>query len=281
MLKLALLASVASLSMALPVMAQDAPTKDSVVATVNGTDITLGELIIAYSQLPEQYRQLPPEILFGGLVDQLVSQQLLASDIAAVPGRVELTLINERRSLLAGEVVNGLMQAAGTDEALQAAYDATYGSAAPGVEYNAAHILVATEEEVAAVQARLAAGEDFGVVAQEVSTDVGSGANGGDLGWFGVGMMVPEFETAVIGATVGEVTAPVQTQFGYHLILVKETREQVPPTLDIVREELLGQVQQMAVEAHLAELRAAATIVEPAEGAFDPALISNLDLLQD
>jgi len=55
----------------------------------------------------------------------------------------------------------------------------------------------------------------------------------------------------------------------------------VPPTLDIVREELLGQVQQMAVEAHLAELRAAATIVEPAEGAFDPALISNLDLLQD
>ena len=281
MLKSALLASVASLSLALPVLAQDAPTKDSVVATVNGADITLGELIIAFSQLPEEYRQLPPEVLFGGLVDQLVSQQLLAADIDAIPGRVELALVNERRSLLAGEVVNAIVQAAGTDEALQAAYDATYGTAAPGVEYNAAHILVATEEEVAAVQARLAAGEEFAVVAQEVSTDVGSGANGGDLGWFGVGMMVPEFEAAVLAATIGEVSAPVQTQFGYHLILVKETRDRQPPTMDTVREELLGQVQQTAVEGHLAALRAAAIVTEPEAGAFDPALITNLDLLQD
>ena len=281
MLKHALLASVAVLALALPAAAQDAPTAATVVATVNGVDITLGEMIVARAQLPAQYQQLPPDVLFGGLLDQMISQQLLAETLTEVPSRVDVSLALERRSLIAGEVVNALAEAAVTDEALQAAYDTAYASVEPATEYNAAHILVATEEEAQAVVARLAAGEEFATVAMEVSTDTGSGANGGDLGWFGLGMMVPEFEAAVVAAEPGVVSAPVQSQFGWHLVLVKETRAQAAPTLDDVREELTGQLQQAAIEGKIAELTAAATIVRPEEGAFDPALLGNLDLLDN
>jgi parvulin-like peptidyl-prolyl isomerase len=82
------------------------------------------------------------------------------------------------------------------------------------------HILVATEDEAKTVKARLDAGEDFATVAQEVSTDTGSGANGGDLGCAGLGQYVQEFIDGVKNATVGVVTDPVQSQFGWHLILV-------------------------------------------------------------
>lgn len=281
MLKHGLLASVAALALALPAVAQDAPGRDTVVASVNGSDITLGQMIIAFSQLPAQYQQLPPDVLFGGLVDQLISQQLLANSLTVVPDRVEIALANERRSLMAGEVVNNIATAAVTDEALQAAYDAQYGAAVPGTEYHAAHILVATEAEAQAVAARLATGEDFATLAQELSTDTGSGANGGELGWFGLGMMVPEFEAAVVAATPGVVTAPVQSQFGWHLVLVQESRPIAPPALDDVRDELSGMLQQAAIEARVAELTAAATIVRPEDGAFDPTLITDLGLLAD
>ena len=281
MLKHGLLASVAALALALPAVAQDAPGRDTVVASVNGSDITLGQMIIAFSQLPAQYQQLPPDVLFGGLVDQLISQQLLANSLTVVPDRVEIALANERRSLMAGEVVNNIATAAVTDEALQAAYDAQYGAAVPGTEYHAAHILVATEAEAQAVAARLATGEDFATLAQELSTDTGSGANGGELGWFGLGMMVPEFEAAVVAATPGVVTAPVQSQFGWHLVLVQESRPIAPPALDDMRDELSGMLQQAAIEARVAELTAAATIVRPEDGAFDPTLITDLGLLAD
>jgi peptidyl-prolyl cis-trans isomerase C len=275
-----LLMSVAGLA-----AAQDAPTRDSVVATVNGTDITLGQMIQSATQLPAEYQQLPPDILFQGVMDQLIQQQLLADTVTDVPARVDISVENVRRSLLAGEVVNDIGTSALTEEALQAAYDAVFAEIPPSTEYNAAHILVATEEEALAVLARIEAGEDFAALAQELSVDTGSGAAGGELGWFGLGMMVPEFETAVIalgeGGENGAISAPVQSQFGWHIVRLNETRPQEPPTLDDVRAELEGQVRGEAIQAKLDELTAAATIVRPEEGAFDPALISNLDMLAD
>lgn len=284
MLKKMILASTAVLSLSVPVRAQDAaaaPAADTVVATVNGAEITLGQMIIAYSQLPQQYQQLPAEILFQGVMDQLIRQQLLAETVETVPARVEIALVNQRRSLLAGEVVNRLVQGAVTEAALQAAYAAMFADAPPQKEYNAAHILVATEEEANAVKARIEAGEDFAAVAQEVSTDTGSGAAGGELGWFTQGMMVEPFEAAVMAMEPGTLAGPVQTQFGWHIIRLNEVRDKVPPTFDEVRGALEEQVQQAAVEARLTELEAAATIVRPAEGAFDPAVVKNLALLGD
>jgi len=268
-----------------PISAQDAEpstdvTRDTVVATVDGTDITVGHMIITTAQLPQQYQALPPDVLFPLVMDQLIQQQVLAATLETDPGRVRIALENERRSLLTGEVINALVEAAATDEAVQAAYDATFAGMEPVTEYNASHILVASEEEAIALKARLDAGEAFPDLAREASSDA-SGANGGELGWFGPGMMVEEFFNAVVELEAGQFSDPVETQFGWHLIALNETRLQAVPTLEEVREDIVGQVQQAAIEARLEELMSAATITRPDEGAFVPAVITDLDMLRD
>ena len=301
---LALLLSGVALSawVALPVIAQDATateepateapatdtamadmpaaTAETVVATVNGVDITLGQMIITRAQLAEQYQSLPDDVLFSGILDQLIQQQTLAGSLSTDPKRVTIAVENQRRSLMAGEVINTLVEGAVTDEAVQAAYAATYAGATPETEYNASHILVATEDEAIAIKARIDAGEDFAAVATETSTD-SSAANGGNLGWFGPGMMVAPFEAGVLALEPGAVSDPVQTDFGWHVIKLNETRIKPAPALEEVRAELVAEVQQAAIQAKLDELTAAATIVRPEVGAFDPTAINNLDLLRD
>lgn len=259
--------------------AQDATTS-TVVATVDGVEITLGQMVMTRAQLPEQYQSLPDDVLWQGILDQLVQQQLLAAQVTVAPPRVLVALENENRALLAGEAIESLAASAVSDEAIQAAYDARFTEAAPEPEYNAAHILVETEDAARAVIDRLNAGEDFATVAQEASTGP-SGPSGGDLGWFGIGMMVPEFETAVVGMEVGDISDPVQTQFGWHVIKLNDFRLKEAPTLDELRQELTAQVQQQALEAELARLAAEADVVLPAAGDFDPAILQDLSIFQE
>ena len=271
---LASLALVAGLSA--PVLAADV-TADTVVATVNGTNITLGNMIAAKMSLPEQYQSLPDETLFKGILDQLVQQAALEQ--SAKPTKTdELTLENNRREYLSNVALIAVVKAAVTEEALQAAYDAKFKDAAPQKEYHAAHILVADEAKANEVKKELDAGADFAELAKANSTDTGSGANGGDLGWFGVGAMVKPFEDAVVGAEVGKVIGPIKSDFGYHLILVKETRIAEKPTLDALREELTADIQQKAVAAHIKEITDAAKVEKPGE-ALDPKLLSDVKLL--
>lgn len=255
-------------------------TRDSVVATVNGAGITLGEVLIAAAGVPPQYQQLPPDVLFQGIVEQLVQQELLAQTVTEDSARVTLALKAERRSLLAGEVV-GEVAGAVTEEAVQAAYDAEAAAAPEGTEWNAAHILVATEEEAKAAAGRLAAGEDFAALAEELSTDTGSGAQGGDLGWFGPGMMVPEFEAGVAALEPGAVSPPVESQFGWHLIRLVETRPLAAPAFEERAAEIRARLQQEAVQARLQELEAAGEVTMPEPGAFDPALLADPSILAE
>lgn len=257
------------------------PGPNTVVATVNGTEITLGQMIIARSQLPQQYQQLPEDVLFEGVMDQLIQQQVLADSLDADPTRVTLAIENERRSLLAGEVINSIVNGALTEAAIEEVYNELVLGVGPAKEFQAAHILVATEEEAGAVIERIGAGEAFEDLARELSTDMGSGANGGSLGWFGQGMMVAPFEEAVMSLEVGAMSAPVQTQFGWHIIILNDTREQAAPSLEEVREELENQVRNNAIEDRLAELLEAADVVRPEAGAFDPALLGDLGLIAD
>lgn len=267
-----------SAALALPVWSQDA-TADSVVATVNGVDITLGEMIIARAQLPQQYAQFPDDVLFQGILDQLIQQELLSTAITKVPARVDYAITNERRSLLAGEVINEVTETEVTDEAIQAAYDAQYADTEPATEYNAAHLLVETEEEALAARARIVDGDEaFADVARDVSTGP-TGPNGGNLGWFGEGQMVPEFEATVKALEKDGVSEPVQTQFGWHVVTLLDTRNKEKPSLDSVRQELFAQVQEAAIQKKLTDLTNAAEVIRPEEGAFDPAVIGNLDLL--
>lgn len=255
-------------------------TAETVVASVNGSDITLGQLVLLRSQLPAQYQQLPDDVVFNGLVEQLVNQQLLADTLEDEPKRVGIALANEARSLRAGEVVDALGNVEVTDEEIQAAYDARFEGVEPDGEFNASHILVETEEEALEVKAMLDDGADFAETAREKSTGP-SGPSGGELGWFGPGMMVAPFEEAVLELEVGEISGPVETQFGWHIIKLNETRMSELPSLDDLREELSQEIYQERLNALLAGLTEEADITLPEEGAFDFSLIQNLELLED
>lgn len=256
------------------------PAAETVVATVDGVEITLGQMIIAKAQLPEQYQALPAEVLFTGILDQLVQQELLAATLEDVPARVQIALENQERSLKAGEVVTELYEAAVSEEAIAAAYEARLEEIGETYEYNASHILVETEEEAGALVTELEGGADFAELAREKSTGP-SGPNGGELGWFGRGMMVAPFEAAVMELEVGQVSAPVQTQFGWHVIILNDRRAQEAPSLDALRAELTAQLQESALSDRLAELEGASDVTRPEEGAFDPDLINDLSLLEN
>ncbi len=272
------LASVALSALIATAALAEGETADTVVATVNGTDITLGQMIVTRARLPQQYQTLDPQVLFDGILDQMVQQQLLAETMPDEPKRVTLSLEIERRALMAGEVINDMMTTPVDETALQTAYAAVVADTPAGTEYNASHLLVATEDEALAAMARVVAGEEFADVAKELSSD-GSAANGGNLGWFSDGMMVPEFETAVKELEPGQVSTPVQTQFGWHIVKLNETRAKEPPTIDEMREQLTSEIQNKALVDRLDELTAAGDITRPEAGAFDPALLTDLDLL--
>jgi len=275
---------VAALGFATPAFAQDAATPDAatVLATVNGVEITLGHAIVMRERLPEQFDSLPDDVLMKGIVDQLIDQTLLAGLVSetaeADPLDVRLHLENERRGSLAARVIRERIAAAPDEAAIQAAYDARLAAFVPADEFNAAHILVATEEEAREILASIAAGEDFAALAAERSGDPGSAAAGGSLGWFGRGQMVPQFEAAVTGLAPGAVSDPVETQFGWHVIRLDDTRQTALPPLEALRAEITAEVQEAALQAEVEALRAGAEIAMP-EAAVAPEAIRADDLL--
>lgn len=280
-LRTKLSASAFALMLALPVQAQETLNADSVVATVNGTDITLGHMLMVRSSLPQQYQELPDEVLWDGILDQIVQQTVLSQqDTDEENRRIQLALENERRALLAAQVIEGLVAEGVTDEAIQQAYEEQYAESDSGVEFNASHILVETEEEAATIVEQLNDGADFAEVASEKSTGP-SGPNGGELGWFGAGMMVPEFEAAVQDMEVGEISEPVQTQFGWHVITLNETRDKAAPALEEVREEIETELSQDVVASKIQELTSNADVTRTAKEEVDTSVLSNLDLLEE
>lgn len=267
-----------SIGLALPLAAQT--DADTVVATVNGTEITLGQMIVLREQLPAQYQALPDEVLFEGVLDQLIQQTALSQTMEGeLPRREQIALENERRAFVASVVLSQAADAAVTEEAIQEAYNARFSGAEPSREYNASHILVETEEEAQTLRTEIEEGADFAELAREHSQD-GAAPGGGSLGWFGLGMMVQPFEEAVTTLEPGQVSDPVETQFGWHLVMLNETRLAEAPSLDEVREELGADLQREAIEARIAELTEAAEITRNVEG-IDPAILRDQMLLND
>jgi peptidyl-prolyl cis-trans isomerase C len=263
--------------LALPLAAEEIGA-DTVVAKVGDTEITIGNMIVLRSQLPDEYRQLPDDVLYQAVLDQLIRQTAVVEEAGGeLSLGAKLALENERRSFVAGEALSRIAQDAVTDEAVQAAYDATYANAEPTKEYHAAHILVKTEDEAKEIKKELDDGADFATLAKEKSTGP-SGPNGGDLGWFGAGMMVKPFEDAVSGLEPGAVSDPVQTQFGWHVIKLYETRMQDAPPLDDVRGDLVQQIQREAMEAALEKYTDEADVTRT-EIEVDPAILKNNALL--
>lgn len=263
--------------------AEEAPksdvTADTVVAKVGDTEITVGNVLTVRRQLPQQYAQMPNDVLLKGIVDQLVDQYLFSqqADADNLPKGLALRLENDRRAILATSVIRDIASAEVPDDEIQAAYDEAYGNVEPKTEYNASHILVKTEEEAKQVEKDLKDGADFAELAKKRSTGP-SGEKGGELGWFGMGQMVPEFEQAVAELKPGEISEPIQTQFGWHVVKLNDEREVPPPKLEEVRDQLVNQIKQRRVEERLAELRADAE-PEIMTDKIDPSVLDDANIL--
>jgi peptidyl-prolyl cis-trans isomerase C len=253
----------------------------STTAEVDGVTLTLGEVIAIRRELPEQYQALPDEVLFNGIVEQLIDQVLLAkaAKAAGMDQRpsIALSLLNQERAVLAEAYLRDKISEQVTQEKVEAAYKTNYTDAEPVQEVRAAHILVETEEEAIELKAKLDGGGDFAELAAEFGTD-GTSTRGGDLGWFAKNEMVPEFADAAFAMEPGTISDPVQSQFGWHLIRMDEKRDRELPALDEVREMLMGELIQTAQISIVEDLRAQSAIVMP-EVAVPPQSIRDDALL--
>ncbi|MBC6441121.1 MAG: peptidylprolyl isomerase [Rhodospirillales bacterium] len=259
----ALLAT-ATIACAPIVHAQEDESLDNnyVVARVNGIEITRDDVAAYIIQLPAEYQQGPIEELFGPVLERLINQELIVS-AARADGVDRDEFYQTELAVLEGDLLSEYymqqkVEAALTDEAIQAAYDqmiAEWGSSGMSDEVRARHILVGTEAEAQEISDRAKAGEEFAELAKELSIGP-SGAEGGDLGWFRQGDMVPEFEAAAYALQAGEVSGPVQSPFGWHVIKMEERRVLPMPT----REEITEMLARDAVIDELERLNADADV---------------------
>lgn len=236
-------------------------TADTVLATVNSEEITLGDLIALRAQLPAQYQSIPDAVLYSGLLAQIIDQTMMRQ-AAEKEGLDQLKSIQrglkfQRMSYLAEFYAREKLNEQINEETLAAEYKKRYIDSEERTLINASHILVETEEEaLALVEQARAEGADFANLAKENSTGP-SGPQGGDLGWFGKGQMVPPFDLAVFELEPGEISDPVQTEFGWHVIRLNQDY----PPLEQVREELIGEMTEELTQAVIAGLREEGEIV--------------------
>ena len=241
-----------------------AANDDPVVATVNGVKIHKSMLVDAQQLLPQQYQQIPLMQIYPALVDTVIDMKLSAADARKKKlhetehFKVLMSRIEEQ--MLQRTVLQAEMDKALTEEAIKKRYDAIVANSGLSAEVHARHILVKTEDEANAIIKDLQGGADFIVTAKEKSTGP-SGPNGGDLGFFGKGQMVPKFEKAAFAMEKGEISnAPVKTQFGWHIIKVEDRRKSEPPTFDSIKQKLQTEISQETGNNYVAGLRKVAKI---------------------
>ncbi|HEY8162743.1 MAG: peptidylprolyl isomerase [Methylocystis sp.] len=256
-------------------MAVAAPAQAKVLAKVNGVEITDEDLALAVEDLgPGIPRQLQGKARDSYVLDFLVDEQLVvqkaqADKLAETPDFAKKMAYLRDKALME-TLLGSVAKQAATDAAIKATYDEAAKNQKPETEYHAHHILVPTEDEAKKALARVKGGEDFAKVAGEVSKDPGS--KGGDLGWFTKDRMVPEFGEAASKLKPGELSEPVKTQFGWHIIKLDETRPKTFPPLDEVKDQVTRYVVQKAQSELVMKLREGAKIErtdQPADAAKD------------
>ena len=234
------------------------------VATLDGETIWLEEVLRAAEGLPQEYRQAPMDTYFDQLVLEVIDTRLAAkagqgaklNEDAAVAEA--MTLAANR--VLAEAYLSATIADQMTEEAIIAAYDAFVADTASREQVTASHILVETKETAMGVIDMLNDGADFAEIAKEKSTGP-SGPNGGSLGTFGRGQMVPAFEAAAFALPIGSFSGePVQTQFGWHVIKVSDRAVATAPALEEMRGQLANNLSRQSLGRLLESLRARAEI---------------------
>lgn len=242
-----------------------AAAPETVVAKVGDDEITEADLNFAAEDLAQDLAQMPANERRAFLLRVLIDMKVMAG-AAKTAGMDQTPLFAQRLEYLKDRALRrayfaDAIAAGVTEEQVRAEYDKYVAQFQPQEEIHAAHILVETKEEADAIEAELKGGADFATIAKEKSIDPGSGANGGDLGFFSKGMMVPEFETAAFAlANPGDISAPVQSQFGFHIIKLEEKRESQPPAFEQVAPQLQQQVLMRVFNEKVAELMNGVTV---------------------
>lgn len=234
---------------------------DQIVATVNGTNLTARDLASFSRSMTAQGQQISREEAVQGLVDrELLYQEALAKGYDKLP-EVNQELANQKRMLLSNFAVNEILRGKQSSDAeMRKVYQEKVASR-DLKEYKARHILVDSEAEAKNIVGQLDKGGNFSEIAKTKSKDRASAENGGDLGWFNPSQMVPPFSQAVTSLQKGQHTkTPVKTQFGYHVIVLDDSRKVTPPTYEEVKDRLDDVVKSEKIGDHLAQLRKKAKI---------------------
>ena len=240
------------------------PNPDKVVARVNGQPITEADLAVASEDpalsIPGTEESQKRDILINYVADLKLGAK--AADDAKVTSSPDFArrLAYVRDKLLVDEYLEAQVKKAVTPDAARKLYEETSKELKPEDEVRARHILVATEDEAKKAEARIKAGEDFGKVAADMSTDPGSKTDGGELGFFSRDRMVAPFAEAAFKMKPNEISAPVKSQFGWHVIQVEETRTKPVPAFDEMKEQIDQYLTRKAQQEAVLALRSGATI---------------------
>src|SRR5271170_2918806 len=244
--------------------AQDAGTNaDKVVARANGVDIHESDLAFAEEEIGGNMPAMPPEqkreYLITYLADVVVLAQAAEAQKLDARDDIKRRLTFDHNRVLMEAMLADVGKAALTDEAMHKVYDDAAKQVSSEQEVHARHILVATEDEAKAIAAQLKKGADFATLAKEKSKDPGA-AEGGDLGYFTKDQMVPEFADVAFKLDKGQISDPVHTQFGWHIIKVEDKRVKPTPTFDQVKTQIQSYIARRAQAELVNKLRTAATV---------------------
>jgi len=257
-----LMAMLTALTLSSTAMAQDDASLE--VLTINDQPYTLNLVGNIINQLPDNIRQQPIDAYYDSIIDDIIDTKLSA-DAARQSGLAEKPLVKEiamraYERVIAEAWLNEELNRRITDDMIAQSYNDLLADTESRTETKASHILVDSEADAMAVIARLDQGEDFAAIAKEVSTGP-SGPNGGALGYFRRGDMVPSFELASFNLEVGTYTkTPVQTRFGWHVIQVSDRRVADAPPLADIEDQLRSSVSVKIIGTIISELRAKASI---------------------
>lgn len=245
-------------------LASAAHAQDPVVARVNGKPVLDSDLKLAETEIGSDLGSLAGLQRRRVLIEFLIETQLLAEaanekKIASPPAQATNKEYWERRGLRDAyfeQVIAGSVD----DKEVKAFYDENVGSQKPQDEVKARHILVDTKQKAQELSQKIKGGADFAELAKQNSGDPGSKEQGGDLGFFVRGQMVPQFEEAAFSLKPGEVSEPFETQFGWHIVKVDTRRERTVPPYEAIKDRLKGAVIHYKAQQIVLELRSKAKI---------------------
>jgi peptidyl-prolyl cis-trans isomerase C len=251
-------------------------SEGAVVATINGTEIREGDLKMAEEDIGQQLAQVPPDSKRDYLVtyvgDMILLTQAAEAQKIADSNEFKVQLDFMRKKLLMARLLDTEAKAASTDAAMRKVYEDATKQMKPEEEVHARHILVETEDEAKAVLEELKNGGDFAEIAKSKSKDPGAAAEGGDLGFFSKDQMVPEFADAAFKLDKGQLSEPVKSPFGWHVIRVEEKRTRPVPDFEQVKPQLESFVARKAQSEYLAKLREGAKLERLDKPANAPAV---------